>query len=149
MAKTRHRVRIVVLQSLFEADVVPHDPVGVLERHLQVRQFPEMAADFARQLLQGVLRHRQQIDALIVEAAPNWPLEQMAHVDVNILRIAIYELLFVEGSYIPLKAAINEAVELAKQFGSGSSRRFVNGVLGTLAKRRAVAKPKVGRMDKS
>ncbi|MGC8873385.1 MAG: transcription antitermination factor NusB, partial [Chloroflexia bacterium] len=88
-------------------------------------------------LLEGVLAHRSKIDALIVEAAPNWPLDQMARIDVNILRLGIYELLFADDAHIPAKGAINEAVELAKRFGSSSSRRFVNGVLGTLLKRYA------------
>jgi N utilization substance protein B len=137
VAHVRHQVRIVLLQTLFEADLASHDPWEVLERHLGERQFPPEAADFARQLLRGVLAHRQEIDALIVEAAPNWPLEQMARIDVNILRLGIYELLFADDAHIPVKGAINEAVELAKRFGSSSSRRFVNGVLGTVLKRYA------------
>jgi N utilization substance protein B len=136
LASVRHRARIVVLQTLFEADVAGHDPGEVLQRHLDERQFPLPAEDFARQLLGGVRGHCQQIDALIVEAAPNWPLEQMARIDVNILRIAISEMLYSGDAHIPIKAAINEAVELAKRFGSDSSRRFVNGVLGTLVKKK-------------
>jgi len=123
------------MQTLFEIDLVEHDARQVLSRHLDERQFTPVAREFAWQLLEGVIEHCAEIDALIEEAAPNWPLAQMARVDVNILRIAIYELVFAQDSYIPIKAAINEAVELAKRFGSGSSRRFVNGVLGTLAKR--------------
>ncbi len=137
MAHLRHQVRAVLLQTLFEADLTSHDPREVLERHLEERQFPPEGAEFARRLLEGVLAHRPKIDALIVEAAPNWPLDQMARIDVNILRIGIYELLFADDAHIPVKGAINEAVELAKRFGSSSSRRFVNGVLGTLLKRYA------------
>ena len=135
MASIRHRVRIVVLQTLFEVDLTGHEPAEVLQRHLDERSFPPPAEEFARQLLAGVLEHGQEIDQRIAQAAPNWPLEQMARVDVNILRIAIYELLFSGDAHIPVKAAINEAVELAKGFGSDSSRRFVNGVLGTLSKK--------------
>jgi N utilization substance protein B len=134
LASIRHRVRIVVLQTLFEADLAGHDPHEVLQRHLAERTFPEPAAEFARQLLDGVWAHSAEIDGLIAHAAPNWPLDQMARIDVNILRIAVFELLFSQDAHIPAKAAINEAVELAKSFGSDSSRRFVNGVLGTLAK---------------
>lgn len=134
MAGVRHRVRIVVLQTLFEADLAGHDPREVLERHLEERKFPAPAEAFGRQLLENVLQHAHEIDRLIVQAAPNWPLEQMARIDVNILRMAIAELLFSGDAHIPVKAAINEAVELAKRFGSGSSRRFVNGVLGTVVK---------------
>lgn len=136
MASIRHRVRIVVLQTLFEADLTDHDPHVVLQRHLAARSFPEQAVEFSWQLLDGVLEHTAEIDPLIVQAAPNWPLDQMARIDVNILRIAVFELLFSGDAHIPVKAAINEAVELAKSFGSDSSRRFVNGVLGTLSKSR-------------
>lgn len=134
MTSVRHRVRIAVLQTLFEVDLSGHDPHEVLRRHLEERLFPASVEEFAWQLLDGVLEHCQEIDALIVRAAPNWPLDQMSRVDVNILRIAILELLFAGESHIPDRVAINEAVELAKRFGSDSSRRFVNGVLGTLLK---------------
>lgn len=135
MTSVRHRVRIIVLQALFEADLADHDPQEVLQRHLEQNRFSSTAEVFAWQLLEGVLENREEIDHLITVAAPNWPLGQMARVDVNILRIAIFELLFAGDDHIPVKAAINEAVELAKRFGSDSSRRFVNGVLGALAKR--------------
>jgi len=141
LASVRHQVRIVLLQTLFEAALTAHDPSEVLQRHLAERQFPPDAAEFAQGLLRGVLEHLQEIDVLIVEAAPNWPLEQMARVDVNILRIGIYEILFAGDEHIPAKGAINEAVELAKQFGSGSSRRFVNGVLGTLLNKHPPTRP--------
>lgn len=136
MASVRHRVRIVVLQTLFEADLTDHDAREILRRHLEERCFTPAAEEFAWQLLEGVLRHTQEIDDLIGQAAPNWPLGQMARVDVNVLRIAILELVFSGDAHIPTKAAINEAVELAKRFGSDSSRRFVNGVLGTLVKKK-------------
>lgn len=139
MATVRHRVRIVVLQALFEADLAGHEPREVLQRHLEAHRLPPNAEEFAWYLLGCVLEHCQEIDALIAAAAPNWPLEQMARIDINILRMAIAEMLFPGEAYIPAKAAINEAVELAKRFGSDSSRRFVNGVLGTLAKREIVA----------
>jgi N utilization substance protein B len=136
VASVRHRVRIVVLQTLFEADLTDHDPRQVLQRHLEERPFLGPAIEFSWQLLEGVLAHTVEIDQLIVQAAPNWPLDQMSRIDVNILRIAAFELLFSGEAHIPVKAAINEAVELAKSFGSDGSRRFVNGVLGTLAKQR-------------
>jgi N utilization substance protein B len=134
LASIRHRVRIVVLQALFEVDLTDHDPREVLQRHLEERSLPEPAIEFCWQLLDGVLEHCAEIDGLITRAAPNWPLDQMSRIDINILRIAVFELLFSRDAHIPAKAAINEAVELAKSFGSDSSRRFVNGVLGTLAK---------------
>lgn len=135
MASLRHRVRTIVLQTLFESDLTDHDPLEILQRHFGERRFPPAAEEFALRLLVGVQDHCSEIDGLISQAAPSWPLDQMARVDVNVLRIAIFEILFSDGDDIPIKVSINEAVELAKQFGSDSSRRFVNGVLGTLVKR--------------
>jgi transcription antitermination protein NusB len=87
--------------------------------------------EFARSLVTGVLQHTAELDALIEKSAPNWPLDQMSSIDKTILRLAIFEILF--DNRVPLKAAINEAVELGKRFGSDSSSRFINGVLGTVA----------------
>lgn len=144
-ASVRHRVRIIVLQTLFEADLTAHDSREILQRHLDQRQFSSLAEEFAWQLLEGVLEHCEEIDGHIAKAAPNWPLEQMARVDVNILRIAIFEIVFCGDDHIPVKAAINEAVELAKRFGSDSSRRFVNGVLGALVRKgRTSGRPSAG-----
>jgi N utilization substance protein B len=131
--KTRRQARIVALQTLFEVDSVNHPAEAVMTQRLEEKPLPPEAAAFAQQIVSGVLEHKPQLDRLITEMAPDWPLEQMAVVDRNILRIAIYEITV--DSQTPTKVAINEAVELAKLFGSDSSRRFVNGVLGTLAKR--------------
>jgi len=90
--------------------------------------------EFARTLVEGVLARTEELDTLIAESAPSWPLEQMARIDKNILRLAIFEILF--DNKVPLKAAINEAVELGKRFGSDSSSRFINGVLGTVASKK-------------
>jgi N utilization substance protein B len=89
---------------------------------------------YAGDLVDGVLREREELDRIIEESAPSWPIEQMARIDKNILRLAIFEILF--DNRVPLKAAINEAVELGKRFGSDSSSRFINGVLGTVAAKR-------------
>jgi N utilization substance protein B len=121
---------VVALQALFEIDCVHHDPEIVLTERLSEVSLPSEAAAFARQLVYGVLAHRAHIDALIHEAAPQWPLDQMSKIDVNILRLAVFEM---EDGQVPFKVAINEAVELAKMFGSDSSPRFVNGVLGTVS----------------
>jgi N utilization substance protein B len=94
---------------------------------------PESTEDFARTLVMGVQTYRTYLDSIVGELAPEWPIEQIAAADRNVLRIAIYELLFEPD--IPPKVAINEAVELAKMFGSESSPRFVNGVLGSLVSR--------------
>ena len=132
--KSRHQARIVALQALYEIDCASHPPAVVLYRRLSATNLPEPYEAFARELVTGVLEHQDVLDAFIHEHAPEWPLEQMAYIDRNILRMAIYEFA-VEGS-TPVKVAINEAVELAKGFGSDSAPRFVNGVLGSLVGRR-------------
>jgi len=121
---------------LFEVDSVKHPAELVLARRLEEKPLPAEGETFVRQLVQGVLAHRPDLDRIIEDMAPDWPLEQMAIVDRNILRIAIYEIT-IDGQ-TPIKVAINEAVELAKLFGSDSSRRFVNGVLGTLVSGRGL-----------
>jgi transcription antitermination protein NusB len=132
--KTRRQARIVALQTLFEVDSVNHPADLVLSQRLEETPLPADGEVFAKQLILGVLEHQAALDSLISEIATDWPLEQMAIVDRNVLRIAMFEIT-VDGQ-TPVKVAINEAVELAKLFGSDSSRRFVNGVLGTLVARR-------------
>jgi N utilization substance protein B len=129
--KARRRARGAALQTLFEVDLAAHDPSRVLEQRLQACEIGPDGSEFARHLVQGVLDYLPEIDPIIREIAPEWPLEQMSPMDRNILRLAIFEMMF--DPDIPIKVAINEAVELAKWFGSESSRRFVNGALGTLA----------------
>jgi N utilization substance protein B len=131
--KGRHRARVVALQALYEIDCVSHPPSTVLYRHLSENTLNQSYADFTRHLVNGVLAHQDVLDAFIHEHAPEWPIEQMAYIDRNILRMAIFEFA-VDGS-TPVKVAINEAVELAKWFGSDSAPRFVNGVLGSLVER--------------
>ncbi len=97
-----------------------------------------IGVEFASLLVHGVIEHQDRIDSMIARFAPEWPLDQMAVIDRNVLRIAIYEFL-VDGS-TPVKVAINEAVELAKTYGSDSAPRFINGVLGTLADQTEVLK---------
>lgn len=130
--KHRRRARVMALQTLFEVDSVNHPPEEVLNRHLESGELPKREEGFARGLVEGVLNNLEGIDAIIGRLASEWPLEQMAIVDRNVLRIGVYEM--VAGEQVPMKVAINEAVELAKLFGSDSSRRFVNGVLGALAR---------------
>ncbi len=130
---TRRQGRRIALQVLYEYDTARHDVEAVLMRHIQARQLDSAAVEFARELVRGVLAHLDEIDAQIQSAAQEWPLSQMARIDKNILRLAIYEILF--NNAVPAKAAINEAVELAKTFGSDTSSRFVNGVLGTIFSR--------------
>ncbi len=126
----RRQARGVALQTLFESDAVNHDPDSVLARHIEYDALSEDTAVFARTLVKGVTTNRDRLDDLIAISAPSWPMDQMAKVDKNILRLAIFEILF--NNDVPVKAAINEAIELAKNFGSDSSSRFVNGVLGAI-----------------
>jgi N utilization substance protein B len=133
LADPRRRGRELAMQSLYEADLVGHDPMYVLNRAIVDEDLEEsVAAEHARRLVGGVIRQRDDIDRELVRAAPAWPIEQMPPVDKNLLRLAIYEVLF-DNVQVPMKAAINEAVEIAKRFGSENSSRFVNGVLGTVA----------------
>ena len=121
---------MIALQTLYEYDTAHHDLEEVLQRHVEERHLQPKVVEYARELVMGVRDHLAEIDAHIQSAAREWPLHQMARIDKNILRLAIYEILF--NNTVPAKAAINEAVELAKQFGSDTSSRFINGVLGTI-----------------
>ena len=127
--QVRRQARVAALQALFEIDVVHHTIDVVLDRRMDELGLPTEGCTFAQHIVQGVLDNQEQLDEMIVAYAPEWPIDQMAIIDRNILRIALLE--FAIRGKTPPKVAINEAVELAKTFGSDSSRRFVNGVLGT------------------
>ncbi len=128
---SRRRARIAVMHALYEMDIGGHDPEPALERLMaEYRLDPELAA-FARDLLSGILRNIGEIDALIAASATERPLAEIAAIDRNLLRIAIREC--VVDNLTPVAAAINEAVDLAKKYGSESSGRFVNGVLGSVS----------------
>src|SRR5215212_5008230 len=137
VASLRHRVRTLALQALFELDATDHAPDEVVARCVEDELLPPEGERFLRQLVFGVWEHYAYIDRIIEESAPNWPVSQMPGVDKAILRIALYEILLDDTEQTPLKAVINEAVELAKHFGSDNSSRFVNGVLGTVVSRYA------------
>ena len=126
----RRMARIVALQVLYEADAVRHNPQEILERRVGEESLPPLEVGFALELVDGVLANREEIDKIVSRFAPSWPISQLAMVDRNILSLAIFEMML--GSDTPPKVAINEAVELAKAFGSDSSPRFVNGVLGSV-----------------
>ena len=130
IASSRRRSRVFVLQALYETDTVHHDISAILEDSLGNKDLLKSDREFAREVVQGVLANREELDNIIVAMAPSWPLKQMAVVDRNILRFAIYEMIKWRKS--PHKVAINEAVELAKRFGSENSQKFVNGVLGSV-----------------
>jgi transcription antitermination protein NusB len=135
VASLRHRVRISALQILFELDATDHAPDEVVLRSVAEEQLPPDGERFLRSLIFGVWEHYPYLDRIIEEAAPSWPVNQMPGIDKAILRIALYEILIDETEKTPVKAVINEAVELAKHFGSDNSSRFVNGVLGTVVTR--------------
>ena len=130
----RRRARIAALQALYEADSSHHEALEALQRIVARQRLGAATAEFARDLIQGVLAQQDRIDQAIALAAPAWPVGQLPPVDRNILRLAIRELLGDNGT--PVKAVINEAVELAKSFGSENSAKFVNGVLGTIERKR-------------
>jgi len=126
---SRRKARALVLQTLFEVDCTGHDFTESLDWLVRNTSLSEDTVAFARGLVSKVLENIETVDELIQRFAPAWPLRQMAIVDRNILRLGVYEILF---ETVPVKVAINEAVELAKAFGSDSSSKFVNGVLGSV-----------------
>lgn len=135
---TRHLIRSVILQSLYEWDFYGRqgDIAKVLERNLEEFAPGIDEPEFAWKILQRIVEHLPELDAMIVQLAPEWPLEKIAIIDRNILRIGLSELLYADHAEVPPKVAINEAIEMAKGFGGQSSPRFVNGVLGTVYRER-------------
>jgi len=129
--KSRTKARFVALQTLYELDLTDHSLGNVLSERSEDFALSPSEYDFAQILAKGVLENSNKLDSLISEHAPEWPLDQVAVIDRNILRIALWEVAFYRKT--PLKVGINEAVELAKLFGTDSSPRFINGVLGSLA----------------
>ncbi len=133
---TRQLARSVVLQSLYEWDFYhkKEDLSKILERNLLEYAPGIDEPDFAWRLMKGVIDHIDDIDQLIEKSAPEWPLEQIATIDRNALRIGLYELLYADHGEVPPKVAINEAIEIAKNYGGPNSGKFINGVLGTVYK---------------
>jgi N utilization substance protein B len=136
MASNRHLGRIVALQTLYEYEfrVQAEDKSAsvdeILQRNLERYEQEIEDTDFVESLVHGVIEHQDDLDDKIRPLAPEWPLEQVARIDRNTLRLGLYELLY-RAEQVPPKVAINEAVELAKAFGSDNSSKFINGVLGT------------------
>lgn len=131
--KPRTRARSIALQALYEIDSSGHLPGEVLAERLADNPLEDNLEKFARDIVLGVVPIADQLDRFIAQHAPEWPFDQVAIVDRNILRIALWEIAV--SNQTPIKVAINEAVELGKVFGSDSTPRFVNGVLGSLASR--------------
>lgn len=127
----RRKARIIALQALFEVDCVGHDAEETFQRLLSESSLSEEGAVFVGELVRGVLTNRDKIDSIIQKYAPAWPVSQLAIIDRNILRIAVFEIALNDS--VPVKVAINEAVELAKMFGGDNSSKFINGVLGSVS----------------
>ena len=131
MVGERRKARALALQALYEVDSVGHETEAVVSHLLARGGLSEENAAFTRELVGGVIQNREEIDYNIQSFAPAWPIEQIPVVDKNILRLAIFEILL--DNKVPVKVVINEAVELAKMFGSDNSYKFVNGVLGSVS----------------
>src|SRR5258708_16862552 len=131
---TRHLVRTVILQTLYEWDFFKQkrDVTEILERNLAEFAPGIDEPEFGWKILKGIVDHMKDIDNIITKAAPDWPIEKIATIDRNILRQGLYELLYADVNEVPPKVAINEAIEIAKNYGGPNSARFINGVLGTI-----------------
>ncbi len=136
MAGIRRQARIAALQALYGLDCTKHKVEEALARLRAGETLAQEALSFREELVKGVLQNKSELDALIKKFAPAFPPEQMSIIDRNILRLAIFEILFNDRT--PFKVAINEAIELAKEFGGASSPRLINGVLGSITTERGV-----------
>ena len=133
---TRQLGRSIVLQSLYEWDFYnrAEDLAQIVERNMKEFAPGFDEPEFVIKLINGVVSHMAEIDKIIEKAAPEWPLQQIAIIDRNALRVGLYELLFADKAEVPPKVAINEAIEIAKNYGGPNSGKFINGVLGTVLK---------------
>ena len=131
MPGKRHKGRIIALQALFELDTVGHVPAASVDHLSEVFEASPGVKAFAHELVTGVTANHEKIDQVIRDTAPAFPLDQLATIDRNILRLAIYEVLL--DNKVPMRAAINEAIELAKEYGGENSPKFINGVLGSVS----------------
>ncbi len=131
---TRQLCRSIVLQTLYEWDFhkQKEDLIAIMERNMLEFGPGIDEPEFAWKILKGVIDHKKDIDIIIEKAAPDWPLPQIAVIDRNALRIGLYELLFADRNEVPPKVAINEAIEISKNYGGPNSGKFINGVLGTV-----------------
>lgn len=130
MASNRHFARITLMQSLYEYLQRGGNLLKIVERNISKYDFEKNNLKFIKKVAKGVKKHIDEIDKIITISAPEWPLTQIAQVDLSILRLSIFELIF--DDEVPPKAVINEAVELSKAFGGENTSKFVNGVLGTV-----------------
>jgi N utilization substance protein B len=150
MTSLRRKARIAALQTLYEIDCTEHKAENAVTHSTTEQALSQEAISFIEKLVQGVLKNKSKIDEVIGRFAPSFPVAQMSVIDRNILRIAIFEILMDNNT--PVKVAINEAIELAKTFGSDSSPRLINGVLGSIATKYGKAsheRPKEGKWQPS
>ncbi|MCL5012110.1 MAG: transcription antitermination factor NusB [Patescibacteria group bacterium] len=133
---TRHLARSIVLQSLYEWDFSGKqtDLVGIVQRNMDEFGPGIDEPEFVWNIIKGITQHLQEIDGVITASAVEWPFDQITFIDRNVLRIGVYELMYANHDEVPYKVAINEAIELAKNYGGINSGRFINGVLGTVYK---------------
>lgn len=131
---TRHLARSIVLQSLYEWDFYNQkkDLTEILERNMKEFGPGIDEPEFVWNLMKNIISHKKELDNIIEKAAPEWPIDQIAIVDRNALRLGLYELLYADRNEVPPKVAINEAIEVAKNYGGPNSGKFINGVLGTV-----------------
>ena len=159
MASNRHLCRIIALQSIYECDFrdslgidgLSTDTDEVLRRNSEVYRDAVDESEFIIDLVKGTFKNLDLLDKMIIPAAPEWPIDQIAKIDKSILRMSLYELLIKKD--VPPKVVINEAVELAKEFGGDNSSRFINGVLGTIFRQSELYDPRedkrIGQVDAS
>jgi N utilization substance protein B len=131
MPGRRHKGRVAAMQALFEQDTVGHPATKAVDHHIEALGGAEEVRTFAHELVTGVEDNRERIDQVIRDTAPAFPIDQISAIDRNILRVAIYEILV--DNRVPMRAAINEAIELAKEYGGENSPKFINGVLGSVS----------------
>jgi len=144
--KSRTKARGIALQALYEIDMTGHAPGETIVERLESDPLESSLANFVQQIVSGVMPITARLDNFIAQHAPEWPLDQVAVIDRNIIRIALWE--FAVAGCTPVKVAINEAIELAKLYGSESTPRFVNGVLGSLAARQTEIQNEFGSLNK-
>ena len=131
---TRHLIRTIIIQSFYEWDFYNRatDLTKIIERNLKDLGQDIDEPDFVWRIAKGIVEHLPEIDKVLEKAAPEWPLNQIAIVDRNVLRLGLYELIYADPNEVPPRVAINEAIEIAKNYGGENSPKFINGVLGTV-----------------
>ncbi|HPW34245.1 MAG TPA: transcription antitermination factor NusB [Candidatus Paceibacterota bacterium] len=140
---TRHLARSIVLQSLYEWDFgnKQQDLVKIVQRNMDEFGPGINEPEFVWKIVKGVIENLSGIDEIISKSAVEWPFDQIALIDRNVLRIGVYELLYADHNEVPHKVAINESIELAKNYGGANSGKFINGVLGTVYKQLEQVEP--------